>query len=202
MIRASLVDHALNDLLAHFGRRVHVHPPASAHKLAELEEHVGPLPRDLTIFLATCDGLRIELHEEPTDPHLWSINEMIASLEGAGLGSPPGGMVALRGEVSGERDWLIVSPGPCHGTVIRWDPLAGEASVLAPCLGAYLSGWSAYLTGHFDPNGDPKAALHPPFDAQFMAAVHPELVDLSREGELCELLAALRVMSGAGQDVE
>src|SRR5574337_402300 len=55
---------------AHFKNHVIVRPPASAAELAELEEMAGPLPRDFTIFYATCNGVRVQLDTRDVDAHI------------------------------------------------------------------------------------------------------------------------------------
>jgi hypothetical protein len=80
VIRETQMDKTLNRLSSHFGERLRVRPPASAAELAGLEAMVGPLPRELTILLSTCDGLRVEA--EGFDSH--------AGIE-RGRPRPPGG---------------------------------------------------------------------------------------------------------------
>ena len=63
MIRESRIDRVLNRLQAHFGSHVIIRPPASAAELAQLEALVGPMPRELMIFLITCNGLRVEVQD-------------------------------------------------------------------------------------------------------------------------------------------
>ena len=60
MFRESMVDGALNELSAHFGSQLVVHPPATARELAQIERLVGPEGATLYV-LSLPDGKRTGL---------------------------------------------------------------------------------------------------------------------------------------------
>ena len=153
MIAQSLVDGALNRLSVHFGSKLVVRPPATAGELAALESCAGPLPRDLTIFLSTCNGLRVEVDAPDGLRRLWHTHEMVHTLRVA----PGPGLVPVRGAADGERNSVVVIPGVTYGAVVRWDPWAPRAELLASCLGGYLDAWSRFLVDQFDRDGHPLA---------------------------------------------
>ncbi len=203
MIHECTIDHGLNRLSAHFGARVRIRPPATAASLAELEKTVGPLPRDLTIFLSTCDGLRVDVAGSSPGFHLWHVEEILAAIR-SGKASPSGGnLVPVRGELGGERDWLIFENGPARGAVVRCDPWAPGAELVGSSFGCYLGNWISFLIANFDPDGQPRKGVDPvTFDAAFASALDEELLKMVDRQEVKQWLRQLDRAVSSGADFE
>lgn len=203
MIQQSVIDSAINRLAAHFGSGVVARPPASAAELAELESVVGALPRDLTIFLSTCNGLSVRVDLEPPDCHLVSSHEMLAALCHACGPSIPPGMLPLRGDPAGERDWLVLEPGMAHGIVVRWDPWGRKDELVASTFGCYFDALTHYLTEFFAPSGRVQGpAIRPPFHARYVARHDAALMRLANHPEVRSCLRGLTVGASSGDDFE
>ena len=202
MIRETHVDRILNRLSSHFGDRLVVRPPASAAELAGLEAMVGPLPRELTILLLTCDGLRVEADGPKAELHLWHVHEMEHA-----MCNPPGpaiapGLVPIRGDLPGACDYVVAAPGPADGAVIRWDAWVPGASVLASNVGEYLESWTEFLIAHFDGNGrklGDEAAL---FDASFAFRRDSGVRDLAPRADIQAWLRQMDQCVASGADFE
>lgn len=202
MIRETHIDRDVNRLLTHFQARAVGRPPATAANLAALEALVGPLPRDLMLFLATTDGLRVELMEPRPFAHLWSSHEMLQSAMLPGLPSMPLGFLPIAGGES-QRDWIVLLPGSCHGVVIRCDPWAGENSLVASCFGSYLEHWTNHLIELFDTHGRPKSGAAPhPFDANYVSAHDVKFWAIRENTDVQMLLGELQMTCAAGADFE
>ncbi|MBI4717267.1 MAG: SMI1/KNR4 family protein [Planctomycetes bacterium] len=204
MFRESLVDAALNRLSGHFAARLLVHPPASAEMLAELESVAGPLPREFTIFLATCNGLRIRGAGSETELHLWGAREILAALTGDAAVAAPQGLLPIHGGTTGERDWLMSLHGLAEGAVIRWDPWTPGAELVASCFGAYLAGWVDYLLRRYTPDGSEarpgEAPL--PFDARLCEPYDDQITALRRDPRVHEMLLQIDHAVACGDDFE
>ncbi len=195
MIRESMVDKCLNRLSGRFPHAVVVNPPASALLLSQLEEAVGPLPRELTIFLSTCDGLHVRCGSGQGE-RLWSVPEMLAQLRES---PPPVNMVPVRGERDGAMDWVVTDGGPAHCAVVRWEPTAPGASLLATSFGRYLGAWVAHVIEH----GDQRAARSAPvFDARWARRHDPELASVSECAEVRKFVRELDCAVASGEDFE
>jgi hypothetical protein len=204
MLRESQVDPALNRLSAHFGSHLVIRPPASASELAELEHIVGALPRELTIYLSTCNGLRVSGHAADAELHLWNTRAMVASILAAPGPGVPQGFVPLHGDPVGERDWLVVGAGPVEGSVVAWDPWVPGAELLASGFGSYLDCWSRYMTEHFDSAGAPVRLKEdrPAFDARYTVLHDEGLATLSGQIGVQEWLEGFQQAVACGDDFE
>ncbi len=203
MIRESHIDRNVNRLLKHFGTKVVGRPPATAADLAALENLAGPLPRDLTLFLATSDGLRIELTEPWPFAHLWSTHEMLQPPPFPGVPGMPQGFLPIAGDAESQRDWVILLPGLCHGTIVRCDPWAGESSLVASSFGIYLENWTSYLVRHFDAQGRPNANSRLGFfDGVHLARHDARLRQLRSTPEARSVLGELQMTVSCGADFE
>jgi hypothetical protein len=202
MIRENEIDESLNHLLAFFGRRVHVRPPASAAGLADLEELAGPLPRDLTIFLATCNGIRVQLEGPGDGFHLSCIHEIGAVLRDRQI--PAGNAeLLIRGDPFAEGDWLVVERGPLYGCVIRRHPWTAGAKLLSSSFGAYLASWVDYLIENFDHAGRRRLdRLHPRFDPATPNRKDIEANRHSQDPTVREWLHKLDLAVPSGDDFE
>ncbi len=204
MFRESLIDSALNRLSAHFGSHLVVHPPASADVLARLEHLVGPIPREYSIFLSTCDGLRIRGEGRETEWPLWGTHEALASIVAPpGLGAPPG-FVPVRGDPTGERDWLIAAHGPAEGSVLRWDPWVPGAELIASSFGSYFRSWVRYVTQYYTTDGKRIAAVDrtPLFNARFCELDDLQLALLQTDLRVSEWLLEIDRGVACGDDYE
>lgn len=191
MIRETVIDRALNRLSSHFGSRLVVRPPASAGELAALEAIVGPLPRELVIFLSTCNGLRINTEGFGAEMHLWNIHEMERAIYSpAGFAAPPG-VAPLRGDADGTCDGLVLSSRPLHNAVVRWDAWAPGATVMATSFGFYLASWTEYLVTNFDGFGQAIQGQGTTFSAAFAESHDPDLHKLSQRREVIDWLQRL-----------
>jgi len=202
MIRECKIDRALNRLSEHFGKHVVIRPPASAAELGELESLLGPLPRELTIFLATCNGLRVELGRAAREHHVWHVHEMISGLVNSGEPEPPKGLLPVRGDATGQRDWLAVGHGPAEGAVVRWDPWSDKAELIATSFGQYITCWTSYLIECFDHSGKRLAADAIGFDAAFAARYDDELNLMRSRADIAAWLHALDHPIECGEGVE
>ena len=202
MIRETQVDKTLNRLSSHFGERLVVRPPASAAELAGLEAMVGPLPRELTILLSTCNGLRVEAEGFDAELHLWHIHEMEHA-----MCNPPGpaiasGLVPIRGDILGACDYIVAAAGPASGAVIRWDAWTPGASVIASTLGEYLESWTEFLIAHYDANGRRLRDEVPFFDATYALARESNACALAHREDIHEWLRQMDQCVASGADFE
>jgi hypothetical protein len=145
MIHELTIDRTLNRLMSHFGRRLVLRPPATPAELADLAEAVGPLPRGLLMFLATCNGLRIE--QDHGDPlrHLWGVREMLAAVGVDSPLSPPPGLVPVCGELRDECDCVVVLPEPVRDVVVRWNASAPGARIVTRTFERYFETWAGFV---------------------------------------------------------
>lgn len=203
MIRETHVDHNLNRLLEHFGPRIVGRPPATATDLAAVEALAGPLPRDLTLFLSACDGLRLELDSPWPFRRLWSTRDMLKPAPFPGLLGLQQGFLPVAGCEDAQCDWLLAAPGTCHGAVLRCDPCRMEQRLVASCFGIYFECWTSYAIGHFDHTGQP-APRRPAdtFDASYIARHDPALAQLERCADARSILGELHMALSAGADFE
>lgn len=203
MIRECMIDRALNRLQAHFGSHVVIRPPAAAAELARLESIVGPLPRDLTIFLITCNGLRVEVDDKQREHHLWHIEEIIGSMLGASDPEVPAGLVPVRGDAVGQRDWLSLAVNKAHSSVVRWDPWSCEPELVASAFDHYVDCWTRFLVEVFDQDGRPVYDRERSmFDASYAVRFDDELNALRGDPAVSAWLAGLKRTVACGDDME
>lgn len=145
MIHETTIDASLNRLIAHFGSQVVFRPPAPAAQLAELAALVGPLPRDLRIFLATCNGLRIDADICGVLGRIWSVHEMLAAVRGDEGIALPAGLVPVLGQAVAECDCVVVAATPARDAVVRWDASATGAILLSSSFEQYLDAWTRFV---------------------------------------------------------
>jgi hypothetical protein len=191
MLRETAVDKTLNRLSVHFGRRLIIRPPASAGELAALEAVVGPLPRDLTIFLSTCNGLRVRTEEPDSNVQLWSIHEIQRAIYEPRDPPLPRRWVPLRGDSSHDCDCLVLTPGVGHGTVVRWAVSQRRAVLVASSFGLYFECWVEYVVARFDAYGQPTGDNHVAFDVEFTSARDLDLVSQAQDRATLNWLRAL-----------
>lgn len=202
MIKESTIDHALNRISRQFGRRLKVRPPVGAAELAELEQTFGPLPRSYTIFLASCNGLRLETAEASDEFHLWGAHDVLRNARAPGSGPPGASMMPVRGEPAGERDWLVTEVGRVHGIVVRWDPWVPGADLLASSFDTYFDCWTRYLSEHFDAQARPRAARRGvQFNARYTIPLDPQAQLLLHDPQVVEWLRQFEV-AATGDDFE
>lgn len=201
MIQETIVDRALNRLMAHFGSRVVLRPPASAADLSELASHAGPLPRDYSLFLMTCNGLRLNLVERGEE-HLCSVQEALQACESPRVPSIPQGFVPLRSNADGSTDWLVLGEPSINGAVLRWMPGMHGEELLASGFGRYLDNWTRYMTSSFDPAGRRLPEHTCGFDAAYCVATDPGIVPLKSSREIRDSFAELELRAAAGEDFE
>jgi len=203
MIHESVIDPCMNRLSSLFGSKVVVRPPARAADLADLEAAVGPLPRDLVIFLVTCNGLRVAAEGIQAELHLWHIHQILAVIRECAGAPVATGLVPMRGDRSGARDCLVLAPGPAHGIVVRRDPWVPGVDVLSSSFGRYVDAWTSYLVGMYDADGQPTPdQATTPFDAAFTATVDANVVTLREKPELKNWLRGLDAAVSSGADFE
>lgn len=203
MIQESLIDHAINRLSAHFGGRVVIRPPATAADLADLESLVGPLPRDLTLFLSTCNGLRVNIAGFAPLGHLWHVHEIREALAPEEGPRVPDGLLPIRGEAGGESDCIVLEAGRLHGAVVRCDTMGSGAELVASGFGRYVDCWTKYLITNYAPDGTAVSKdAAPPFDASFTARHNPELGSLAARDDVRSWLHELDGSVACGDDFE
>lgn len=203
MFRESLVDSALNRLSFHFGPRLLVHPPATTDVLAELERLVEFVPRDFVIFLSTCNGLRIHADGSDTDLHLWGSPEILASTVSGDGTIVAEALLPVRGDPTGERDWLIGGRGSTRGMLIRWDPWIPGATYVASNFGAYLTAWVEYVMSRYGNDGAKRSATPATvFNREFIQTRDTRLVELSDESQAQQWLHHLDHAVACGDDFE
>lgn len=201
MIQETVVDRALNRLMAHFGSRVVLRPPASAADLRDLEAQAGPLPRDYSLFLMTCNGLRLNLVESGEE-HLCSVQEALQACESPQVPSVPQGFVSLRSNADGSADWLVLGEPSINGAVLRWTPGMHGEELLASAFGHYLDNWTRYLTSSFDSHGRRLPEHTCEFDAAYCVGTDPGIVPLRRSNAIRDSFAELELRAAAGEDFE
>lgn len=205
MIRESLVDTSLNRLSSVFGSRLIVRPPATAEETAQLEQLVGPLPREFAIFLLTCNGLRFRpaASQRAADWILWHSHDIVASIvHPNGQGTPPG-LLPFCGNPTGVRDCLVPGHGPVGGAVVRWDPLNREVELLSSGFGRYFERWCEYMVARHASRGGVALAIDAPvFDASFIAASDPEVLSMRESESVRAWLHQLDHIVAGGDDYE
>jgi len=205
MIRESVVDSILNRLSTSFGKRLVIRPPASAEEIANLERLVGPLPRDFSIFLLTCNGLRIDI-DAPRggqEWHLWHTQEMTAAILHPTGPCTPSQLLPFRGDPTSARDCLVAGHGPAEGAVVRWDPWARAVELVASSFGHYLDSWATYLTERFAQDAAQESQTDwPPLDADYLAKNDSSLADLQKQERVAEWLDELDYVLANGDDFE
>ncbi len=204
MLRESTVDSALNRLSSHFGGRLVIHPPAGVDTLAHLEHVAGSLPRELIIFLSTCNGLRVQAGGRDSELCLWGSHEILSSVVGPQGPGVPMDLLPIHGDPTGERDWLVMGHGPVGGAVVRWDPWVPGCEVIASGLGAYLEAWAHYLSERFGSEGrDNFSKEHgPAFDATFIERHDDALAALRRDPGVLDWLRNVDQAVACGDDYE
>ncbi len=203
MIRETHIDHNLNRLLEYFGPRIVGRPPTSAADLAAVEALTGPLPRDLTLFLSACDGLRLELAKPWPFCHLWSTHDMLRPAAFPGLPGVHQGFLPIAGCEEAQRDWLILSLGTCHGAVMRCDPCGMEHSLVASSFGVYFECWTSYVISHFDNAGhSTHHGSAEAFGPSYIAPRDSALATLERSADARAILGELNMALSAGADFE
>jgi hypothetical protein len=204
MIRESVIDPTLDRLSTAFGNRLVVRPPACAEDIATLEHLVDPLPREFSIFLLTCNGLRVHVNTPRggDEWHLWHTQEMAASiLSPQGPGMPPF-LVPFRGDPTTTRDCLITGHGPAEGAVIRWDPWGRDVELLASGFGRYLDRWARYMIENFGQDRQDRNAVRPLFDAAYTGAGDDKLAALRKNAAVADWLNELDYVVASGDDFE
>lgn len=202
MLRETMIDQALNRLSEHFGHRLLIRPPATAAELAELERIVGALPRDLTILLSTCNGLRIDAAGPDAELYLWSTHDIERA-----ICRPPGppiltDLVPLRGDLMGDCDCLVMGSAPAHGAIVRWDAWAPGAELVASSFGSYLDCWTRFLTESFDREGRPIVKASPVFTTDFTSTHDPGFLAICDNQALRSWLRQVDRACASGADFE
>ncbi len=206
MIRETTIDKSLNRLLRHFGQLLIARPPASAATLAQIEARVGPLPRDLVIFLTACDGLHLNLAEAGYATQFCTTQDILPTLTRPQPPAPPPEVLPIRCDPAG-RDWLVLDQPPMHGVVIRWDPGTHGEQLIASSFGTYFDAWSRYLTQVYTSKGTPvagkrRAAGPPAFDAAYVQKFDPALCELCETRGAKQYFARLELMAAGAEDFE
>lgn len=204
MIRENVVDMVFNRLQDRLGGALVVRPPATAEDLMQLEQLVGPLPRELALYLLTCNGCRINVDKYDRQWALWSIHDMIAALRGPRAASVSRSLIPIRGEDPGDRDWLLTGHDAAGGIVVRWDPWAYGVELIGSSFGAYLTAWSEFVVRGLRVDG-PTAHVRrslSPFDAQFTRGFDPRLSVIARDEGVQRCLSELGAVAASGDDID
>ncbi|MBI5862996.1 MAG: SMI1/KNR4 family protein [Planctomycetes bacterium] len=202
MIQETVVDKAMNRLMAHFGSRLMLRPPATAAELGRLEAAFGPLPRDYGLLLMTSNGLRVQLAAPADEEHFFGVHEVLEACVQPQSPSVPEGFVRLRSNSDGSTDWLVLEEAEISGVVFRWTPGMHGEELLATSFGRYFDNWTRYLVATFDSAGvcvaEPRAA----FDDVFCAKADPGIVTLRRSRPIQNSIAELELRAAGGEDFE
>lgn len=200
MIHECQVDRSINLLLGHFQSQLLLRPPASAAEIAELEAAAGHLPRCLTIFLSTCNGLRLPLRGLGAEGCFWGTHEMLDALTRDGSGE----LVPVRGQRDAERDWVVVrGPQPAIDAVVRWDPTTRGAVLVGSNFDRYFAAFARYAVEHFTADGKRRSrGPLPTFDVDYVARFDPQLTPLAALPEVHAWLRELDVAVATGDDFE
>ncbi|MEP0846936.1 MAG: SMI1/KNR4 family protein [Phycisphaerae bacterium] len=198
MIHESHIDQSINELMAKFGPRLRVRPPASAAELAELESVALHVPRALIIFLSTCNGFRLATDGASGPFQLWGTNEILQSLRGdAGPG-----LIPVRGEPEGERDWVVAAAGPLQDAVVRWNPCAPGAELLASSFDVYVQAYAAHLVECAGESRPRKRTPPRAFDAEHVRSFDPQVRKLAARRDVRAWLHELDLQVATGDDFE
>jgi hypothetical protein len=162
------------------------------------------LPRELTILLATCDGLRIDADGREADLHLWGSQEILSSVVGPSGPAVPMDLLPIRGDPTGERDWIVMGHGPAGGVVVRWDPWVPGCGIVASSLGAYLVGWANYLVERYTSDGKDRTrgTTKPLCGTSFLVAHDKDLAALQSDPRVAEWLHSVDHAVACGDDFE
>ncbi|MCG3125700.1 MAG: hypothetical protein CHACPFDD_00525 [Phycisphaerae bacterium] len=202
MIRETTIDSSLNRLMRHFGHRIVARPPARPSVLAGIEQVTGALPRDLVIFLSTCDGFHLDVPETPLETRFCTSEDILRQISDPDPPAAPQNFVPVRCDRAGQ-DWLVLDEPPMHGLVLRWDPGTHGGQVVASCFGAYLDAWSRYLVEALPPAGKrPARKRLAKFDSAYVAQFDPEVRRLARLTRVRRYVAELEVSAACGDDFE
>ena len=162
------IDESVARLRSHFGRKLLVFPPFTTETLHRIVELVGRVPDDLMVFLRSHNGLRIDI-EGREDTALWGTQEMMAHAIDPASSIVPRCFLPIRGDPTGERDWLITEFDPAFGAIVRWNPWTPAIRLMASSLGSYLSGWVDFLTACYGPDGKALSSRpHSTFNASWI----------------------------------
>jgi hypothetical protein len=203
MIHETVIDKAMNRLMEHFGDNLVLRPPASAADLARLEALVGPLPRDYSFLLTTCNGLRIGRAHGGDELHLRSVQEALDVCGQPQVPAIPAGFVPLATQADGRTDWLVLADLPLHGAVLRWAPGEHGEEIVASSFGHYFDNWARYLTATFDRRGRRAAGRKAPaFNGAYCAKSDAGIALLRRSREAGTMMAELELRASAGEDFE
>jgi hypothetical protein len=202
VISESVIDRCLNRIAEHFGARLVVRPPAVAADLAKLEALVGPLPRDMTIFLRTCNGLRLDIDGFRTDRQFMGSGDMVDAITGASGVATPHRFVPVHGDPTVECDYVVLDPGAVHGLMVRWEPFMPDAEVVATSFGHYFDAWTTYMTDFFDSEGHVTSAEHASFDGDYVLTHDPDLVRVRTDSAVTDWLKRIAITQSGGADFE
>lgn len=200
MIHETTIDASLNRLMANFGSQVVFRPPATAGEIAELTDLAGPLPRDVLIFLSTCNGLRMEASIRSAPRRFLSVHEMLGAVRGEGGAALPPGLAPVVEVASSEWDCVVLGGGPLRDAVVRWDATAIGAELLASSFERYLDSWTRFAVEQTlaSPTRQPPAY----FGADFIQQRDPELAELRRRSGTADWLRSLDLAVACGDDFE
>ncbi|GMU81883.1 MAG: hypothetical protein AMXMBFR47_17540 [Planctomycetota bacterium] len=202
MIHETVIDRAINRLLAHFGPRVVLRPPASAADLGTLEARAGSLPRDYGLYLMTCNGLRVSVAQEPGAFQLCGVHEALEAGRTPQTPAIPEGFIPLCNHVDGSTDWLVLSEDALQGAVLRWTPGMHGEELLASSFGHYFDNWTTWLKEMFDRDGRRASTKSPLFDAAYCSTTDPAITRLARTRGVRDSIAELELRAAAGEDFE
>jgi len=201
MIHETTIDASLNRLMANFRSQVVFRPPASAAEIAELTDAVGGLPRDLTIFLATCNGFRMEGAIRGIPGQFCSVHEMLEVIRGDGSVVLPQGLVPVVGMADVEWDCVVMGGGvPLRDAVVRWDATATGAAVLSSSFERYLDAWVRFAIEQTLASPSRQAPAY--FGSDYIGQRDPELSALRERCGAAEWLRSLDIAVACGDDFE
>lgn len=202
MIHETVIDRSMNRLLAHFGPRVVLRPPASAADLGNLESRAGSLPRDYSLFLMTCNGFRVAVADRTEVLQLCGVHEALEACRTPQTPAIPQGFIPLCTRTDDATDWLVLAEDALQGAVLRWTPGMHGEELLASSFGHYFNNWTTWLTEVFNRDGRRTSAKSPEFNAAYCATTDQAITRLARTRAVRDSIAELELRAAAGEDFE
>jgi hypothetical protein len=136
--------------------------------------------------------------------HLWGTHEILSAIFSPSGPDVPREFLPIRGDPTGERDWLIFDEEPIGGVILRWDPWLPSTDLVGSSFGAYLGSWVEYLLQVHTPAGRVRATTRPRpmFDARFCEDHDVHLRTLRQDARTVAWLRGIAQAVGCGDDYE
>ena len=157
------------------------------------------MPRELMIFLITCNGLRVEVQDTKREQHLWHIEEILSCLLTAADPTIPSGFLPIRRDVTRPLHSLALSVNNPHGSVLRCERWSPHYEIVV-AWGVRERGPNTHRTISAERDADRRSAAA--FDAKFVARTDETLRTLRSDSAIAAWLKGLEHPVSCGEGVE